>query len=93
MAGEIEFDWDEENTAHLRTHRVSPQEFEQVIENDPVDLEYRVENGEERYKSIGVTDKLRALIIVWTLREGRLHAVTAYSAGKSYERLYWETKK
>ncbi|OFV98508.1 MAG: hypothetical protein A3H94_00705 [Acidobacteria bacterium RIFCSPLOWO2_02_FULL_60_20] len=64
-----------------------------MIENDPVDLEYRVENGEKRYKSIGVTDKLRALIIVWTLREGRLHAVTAYSAGKSYERLYWETKK
>ena len=93
MAAAVEFDWDEENRNHLKSHRVSPQEFEQVIENNPVDLDYRVENGEERYKSIGVTDKLRVLIIVWTLREGKLRAVTAYSAGKSYERMYWETKK
>ena len=92
MAEAIEFDWDEQNKMHLRSHRVSPQEFEQVIENDPFDLEYEVENGEERYKSIGVTDRGRALIVVWTLREGKVRAVTAYPAGKPYERLYWRIK-
>lgn len=93
MADAIEFDWDEQNERHLKSHDVSPQEFEQVIENDPLDLEYRLESGEERYKSLGVTDKGRALIVVWTLREGKVRAVTAYSAGKSYERLYWEIKR
>ena len=46
MAEAIEFDWDEENGKHLKSHRVSPQEFEQVIANDPLELEYQVESGE-----------------------------------------------
>ncbi len=88
MAEAIEFDWDEENGKHLKSHRVSPQEFEQVIANDPLDLEYQVESGEQRYKSLGVTEMGRTLIIVWTLREGKVRAVTAYPAGRSYEKLY-----
>ncbi len=92
MAEPIEFDWDEQNKTHLKSHRVWPQEFEQVIENDPLDLQYQVESGEERYKSLGVTNRGRALIVVWTLREGKVRAVTAYPAGKSYARLYWEMK-
>jgi len=66
VAAAVEFDWDEENRHHLKSHRVSPQEFEQVIENEPLDLEYQTERGEERYKSLGVTDQGRALIVVWT---------------------------
>ena len=93
MAEAIEFDWDEQNRTHLQSHHVAPEEFEQVIDNDPLDLEYQVENGEGRYKSLGVTDRGRALIVVWTLREGKVRALTAYSAGKSYERLYWEIKR
>ncbi|MCH7979745.1 MAG: BrnT family toxin [Acidobacteria bacterium] len=88
MAEAIEFDWDEENRKHLKSHRVSPQEFEQVIANDPLDLEYQLESGEQRYKSLGVTEMGRALIIVWTLREGKVRAVTADPAGRSYEKLY-----
>ena len=93
MPGAIEFDWDEENRKHLKSHRVSPQEFEQVIENEPLDLEYQTASGEERYKSLGVTNRGRALIVIWTLREGKVRAVTAYGAGKVYEKLYWETKE
>jgi hypothetical protein len=88
VAETTEFDWDGQNQQHLKSHRVSPQEFEQVIANDPVDLEYQVESGEERFKSLGVTDDGRVLIVVWTVREGRVRAVTAYPAGKSYEKLY-----
>ena len=93
MAEAIEFDWDEQNRKHLRSHRVSPREFEQAILNDPLDLEYQTEGGEERYKSFGVTDKGRALILVWTLREGMVRAVTAYPAGRAYEKLYREIRK
>ena len=92
MAEAIEFDWDEENTAHLRSHRVSPGEFEQVIENHPLELEFQTESGEERYKSLGVTGRGRALIAVWTLCNGKVRAITAYPAGNLYERLYWEYK-
>ena len=60
--------------------------------NDPLDLEYQVESGEDRYKSLGVTDKGRALIVIWTLREGKVRAVTAYPAGRFYGKLYREVR-
>jgi len=34
----IEFDWDEANIGHVARHRVLPEEAEQVILGDPVDL-------------------------------------------------------
>ncbi|HXB67936.1 MAG TPA: hypothetical protein VNY05_06820 [Candidatus Acidoferrales bacterium] len=37
VANGIEFDWDEENTKHLAAHKVTPSEFEQVMNNDPLD--------------------------------------------------------
>jgi len=39
VAGEIEFDWDDENRKHLAAHKVAPAEFEQLLNNDPVDLD------------------------------------------------------
>lgn len=93
MAEAVEFDWDEQNQKHLKSHRVSPQEFEQVIANDPFDLEYQIESGEERYKSLGVTATGRVLIVVWTVREGKARAVTAYPAGRPYAKLFWEMRR
>ena len=93
MPEAVEFDWDEENSRHLRSHRVSPQEFEQVLWNDPLELEYQTESGEERYKSLGITDAGRVLIVVWTLREGKVRAITAYPASRLYKQLYWERKE
>jgi hypothetical protein len=37
----------------LRRHRVIPREFQ--IFSDPFELEYQAENGEERYKALGMT--------------------------------------
>ena len=34
-------------------------EFEQVLNNDPLDLDYEVIDGEERYRSIGLTNQGR----------------------------------
>jgi hypothetical protein len=84
----MDFDWDEHNTKHLRAHRVSRQEFEEVMEGVPLDLEYQVENGEERYKALGITRRGRLLIAVWTPRDGRVRAITAYNAGALYKTLF-----
>ena len=91
--GTPEFEWDRHNEKHLKAHEVSPQEFQQVLANDPMDLEYQTERGEERFKSLGVTDGGRVLIAVWTIREGKIRAVTAYPAGKSYGMLYRDTRR
>jgi uncharacterized DUF497 family protein len=93
VADGIEFDWDEANIHHLETHGVSPGEFEQLIAGEPLDMEYQVEHGEERYKSLGRTDAGRVLIAVWTIRHRRIRAITAYPVNRKYQRLYWEYNK
>lgn len=83
----IEFDWDAMNTRHLKRHRVTPAEFEELINGDPFYVEYR----EQRYKVLGVTKAGRVLIGIWTPREGRVRAITAYAASPAYRNLYWES--
>ena len=80
MADGIEFDWDEGNTKHLAAHEVTPAEFEQVLNNDPLDLDYESIDNEERYRSVGLTSEGRLLSVVFTVRNGRLRAVTAFPA-------------
>ena len=55
MASEIEFGWDDENKKHLTAHKVAPAEFEQVLNNDPIDLDFDLIGDEERYRSVGLT--------------------------------------
>jgi uncharacterized DUF497 family protein len=88
-----DFDWDEANVRHLRRHRVLPEEFEQVIRNEPLDLEFENQDGEDRFKSLGTTDAGRVLIVVWTVRQGQVRAITAYPASKPYRDLFWRHRK
>ena len=46
VASEIEFDWDDENRKHLAAHKVAPAEFEQLLNNDPLDLDFGADEGE-----------------------------------------------
>lgn len=87
----VEFDWDAVNTRHLRRHRVTPAEFEELMNGDPVYVEYQAQNNEQRYKVLGVTRAGRILIGIWTPREGRIRAITAYAASRVYRDLYGES--
>jgi uncharacterized DUF497 family protein len=84
----IEFDWDDANTEHLAAHEVSREEFEQVIINDAIELDYEIIDAEERYRSVGVTDVGRLLSIVWTLREEKLRPITAFPAPPADRRAF-----
>ena len=88
--GGIDFDWDAENARHLKRHRVTSGRFEEVMTGDPVYLEYKAGNEEERYKVLGATKAGRIPVAVWTPREGKVRAVTAYDAGGVYQQLYLE---
>jgi uncharacterized DUF497 family protein len=92
VGGGIEFDWDAENTRHLKRHRVTTNEFEDLMNGDPVYLEYQGREAEERYKVLGITKAGRVLVGIWTPREGKVRAVTAYAASRTYRELYWETR-
>ncbi len=66
------FEWDDTNVHRLGRHRVPPEELEQVLSNEPLELEYDEEGGEERFRAVGLTDAGRMLVVMWTLRHGRI---------------------
>lgn len=93
MASGIEFDWDSENRKHLGAHKVSPAEFEQVLNNDPIDLDFDLIGDEERYRSVGLTNGGRLLSVAWTIRNGKVRAITAFSATVSDRKAFLEKPK
>jgi uncharacterized protein len=93
VASGIAFDWDDENWKHPATHKVAPAEFEQVLNNDPIDLAFDLVEGEERYRSVGLTNRGRLLSVVWTIRGGKVRAITAFPASVSDRKAFLEKPK
>ncbi len=83
-----QFDWNAANISHLAKHKVSPEEAEQVIENNPLDLTRRIVNGEERILHLGETTAGRILSVVATDRDGLIRVVTAYPATRAMRKFY-----
>jgi uncharacterized DUF497 family protein len=87
------FDWDSANIAHIAEHDVTPEEAEEVLLGDPLDLEFRIdEGGEERWSYLGETSQGRILQVVITLRGEKIRVVTAFDATKQDKLLYLDAK-
>ena len=86
------FEWDADNTEHLARHRVTPAEFEQAICSDPIFFDYDIVDGEERWAALGSTSSFRIVVVWFTVREGRIRAVTAFSASKKRIREFWRRR-
>lgn len=87
---EIGFDWDDGNIRHMAAHDVTPAEFEQVLNNDPVELDYELIDNENRYRAVGLTSGGRLLSVVFTVRNGRVRGVTAFQASVSDKKAFLE---
>ena len=90
MPQEIEFDWDDGNIAHLAAHQVTPTEFEEVLNNGPLDLDYELIDNEERYRAVGITSGGRLLSVVFVVRNGRVRGVTAFPASTLDKKAFLE---
>ena len=86
------FDWNDSNIAHLAQHAITSAEAEQVVLNNPVDLEFQERNGEERSVQIGETDAGRILVAVTTMRGELIRVVTAFPAKERLRRFYLTQK-
>jgi hypothetical protein len=85
---QVLFSWDEANRSHIAEHGVSPEEAEQLVLNDPVDLEVQIRSGEERTLQVGETNSGRVLVVVTTWRVGRIRVITAFPANKKLRAFY-----
>jgi uncharacterized DUF497 family protein len=90
---ELNFEWDAANLGHIDEHDVKPEEAEQVLLNDPLELGFETsDTSEERWAYLGETYEARILQVIIALRGERVRVVTAYDAPISAKRLYLKTK-
>jgi len=82
------FFWDKANHVHLARHNVSPEEAEQVIQNDPLDLDFQLVDGEVRNPQIGETNTGRILVVISTPCGDDERVVTAWDATKTEKAVY-----
>ena len=87
------FLWDAGNIDHIARHNISPEEAEQVVENDPFDIARYLRNGEERLNQVGETDAGRVLVVVTTQRGEDIRVVTAHPADRDMRALYAQMKE
>jgi hypothetical protein len=87
------FDWDFANVSHIAKHDVVPDDAEQAVLNDPIDVHFDPDvEGEERWTYLGETNSGRVLNVVITVRNEKIRVVTAYEAEKSDKLFYLQTK-
>jgi uncharacterized DUF497 family protein len=79
------FDWNHSNIDHIAQHGITPSEAEQVVLNNPIDLEFQRRGEESRIAQIGETDQGRVLVVVTTLRNGLTRVVTRISCEEVIE--------
>ena len=82
------FDWDDDNIQHIAEHGVTQEEAEQVLLNDPVYGGTQEHESEERFVEVGVTDAMRMLVVITTMRGELTRVVTAYPASPAFRKFY-----
>lgn len=86
------FQWDEANLSHIAIHSVTRAEAEEVIYNNPLDLEVQSRNGEKRIRHLGATNRGRVLFVITTMRNDKVRVITAFPADRTARR-FWKTNK
>jgi uncharacterized protein len=82
------FDWDENNIRKIGRHQITPEEAEQVLDNDPLYQYPQQADDEERYLVYGETNAGRMLALALTVRGDRIRVITAYDMDADQKRRY-----
>ena len=64
-----------------------------MLNNNPIDVHFERIDNEERYRSVGLTNGGRLLSVVWTIRNGKVRAITAFPASVSDRKAFLEKPK
>jgi uncharacterized DUF497 family protein len=90
MSPSTEYQWDSWNLDHIARHGISAGEAEEVLENDPYDLDVQIVNGEVRTPHLGETSSGRILIVIaqWMDEERKARVVTAFEPTKRLRKDY-----
>ena len=89
----IIFEWDEHNQTKIRLkHNIIAQEAEEVFFHDKkVKFDQTHSTAEQRYQLVGISNSLRILFVVFTIRGKRIRIISARIANKK-ERITYGQK-
>jgi len=71
---------------------MTPEHVEEVFQNDPIMIDFEVVDGEDRWTVIGHTSTPQFIIVVYTIRNGRIRTITARAASRRLRESYLQTK-
>lgn len=86
------FQWDDANILHLAEHDVAPEEAEEVMLGEPIEVDFEVVDGEDRWSYVGETSERRILRVVMTVRGERTRILTAFKPSTRSRLLYLREK-
>lgn len=89
---DLDFDWDEENISHLARHEILRGEAESAFGNHPVIKEHQQVEGEDRWVAVAATSALRVIVLVFTVRSGKIRIFTGWDADRRTKREYFATR-
>jgi len=85
------FQWDDDNVRkNWESHRVSPQEAEQVFFNHPLIVADDIKHSqqERRYFVLGQTNDDRALFVAFTVRDDHIRVISARDMSRRERKVY-----
>jgi uncharacterized protein len=93
----MRFIWDQnKNLANIKKHKISFEEAETVFFDDNARLIHDPEHSisEERFIILGITNKLRLLVVVHTYKEDDniIRIISARKATKTETKYYYKAK-
>jgi uncharacterized DUF497 family protein len=84
------FQWDDWNVEHIARHRVTPQEAEEVIDDDPLIL--KSEDG--KYLAYGQSYAGRYLLVVFVWKPGQIiRVISARDMTRAEKKRYRKRRK
>ena len=87
------FNWDDANILHLAEHDVTPEESEEVLLGEPMEMGQDPRSlGEERWSFAGETSEGRILQVVITMRNEKIRVVTAFEPIRRIKLRYLQSK-
>jgi len=87
----MDFEWDDaKNQANIRKHGVSFETAQRIFENVFfTTFDKRQAYGEDRFISIGISDHIVVLAVVYTDRSGRTRIISARPASRRERQTYY----
>lgn len=82
------FEWDGNNLRKIRAHRITRNEAQEALLNDPLAVYEQNVEAELRFIYYGETTAGRLLAVIVTERGGNIRVVTAYALDSGQKRDY-----